>query len=80
MRFTGFVGRPNLSRVGTAVCLCLQTVSSAGAQTTQWSDRAFLNVNVTLQLTARPFDEGLAPVIYAERAVLRTTHTGKAAS
>jgi hypothetical protein len=34
-------------------------------------------VNVTRQLTARPFDEGLAPVIYAERGVSRTTHPGK---
>jgi hypothetical protein len=49
-------------------------VSNAAAQTTDWSDRAFLNVNMTLQMTAAPFDENLAPIIYAERAVLSASH------
>ncbi len=50
---------------------------SVAAQETRWSDRAFLNVNVTLQVTTAPWDESLAPGLYAERAVLTTSHSGE---
>lgn len=70
--------RPNIASVVIVMCLTLLVVSSARAQTTEWADRAFLNLNVTLQLTSRPFNETLAPVIYAERAVVSTTHPGEA--
>jgi len=78
MRPTGHLDRPTLSAVVTGMCLILVAVSSASAQTTDWGDRAFINVNMALQLTASPFDEGLAPVIYAERAVVTATHAGEA--
>lgn len=76
MPFNGMVSRQKLSAVATSLCLALVGVSSAGAQSVDWSDRVFLNLNTTVQLTATPFDDGLAPVIYAERAVLTTTHPG----
>ena len=76
MRFTR-IGRPRLC-VAAGACLTLLIASSASAQTTEWIDRAFVNLNMTLQLTAAPFDDGLAPVIYAERAVLTATHPGQA--
>ena len=69
-----FRGRRNVFVVVAGACLTLMAVSRAAAQTTDWSDRAFLNVNMTLQMTSAPFDENLAPVIYAERAVLSASH------
>jgi hypothetical protein len=69
-----FRGRRILFVVGAGACLTLMAVSRADAQTTEWSDRAFLNVNMTLQMTSAPFDENLAPIIYAERAVLSASH------
>jgi hypothetical protein len=78
MRLTGLLCRPGLSEVATALGLVLLAVSGVSAQTTEWRDRAFLNVNMTLQTTAAPFDEGLSPVVYAERAVVTASHAGEA--
>ena len=44
------------------------------AQSTQWSDRAFLNINLGLGLTAKPFEEHIAPIIYSERAAITAPH------
>lgn len=77
IRFDNTV-RPTLAAVITSMCLNLLVVCSAPAQTMEWSDRAFLNVNTTLQVSSTPFGDTLAQVIYAERAVLTTTHTGNA--
>src|SRR5262245_53476364 len=63
-----------LSVAATCTCLVLQAVSSALAQSTEWTDRAFINVNVARQLTSAPFDENVAPIIYAERAVVSVSH------
>ena len=71
------VVRPKLAASITSVCLGLLAVCSASAQDMDWSDRAFLNLNTTLQVTSTPLGDTLAPVVYAERAVLTTTHTGK---
>jgi hypothetical protein len=76
MRFVGLRKRIRSVAV-TGTCLTLWAVSSARAQTTEWSDRAFINVNMAFQMTSTPFDENLAPVIYAERAVLAATHPNK---
>ena len=46
----------------------------AYAQSTQWSDRAFLNVNLGMQLTANPFEEHIAPIIYSEPASISAPH------
>ncbi len=78
IRINGPVRRAALAAIVTGMCLNPLAVSSAAAQTTGWSDRAFVNVNTTLQVTSTPLDENLAPIIYAERAVLTTTHTRKA--
>ncbi len=71
------VVRPKLAAFITGVCLSVLAVCRASAQNMEWSDRAFLNLNTTLQVTSTPLADTLAPVIYAERAVLTTTHTGK---
>src|SRR5262245_45017212 len=73
MRFDG-LGKRILSVGATGTCLTLWAVSGASAQMTEWSDRAFINVNMAFQMTSAPFDENLAPVIYAERAVLSARH------
>jgi hypothetical protein len=72
-----FGGCRNISVVAAGACFTLWAVSSASAQTTEWSDRAFINVNMAFQMTSAPFDENLAPVIYAERAVLSASHPNK---
>ena len=41
---------------------------------TEWRDRAFLNVNLGFQMTDRPFDEAVTPIIYGERASVAATH------
>jgi len=46
----------------------------AGAQPTEWRDRAFASGNLAFQLTDRPFDELVTPVIYTERASIAATH------
>jgi len=58
------------------LCSTLLVSSPARAQSTEWSDRAFVNVNLGYQLTARPFEEQLAPVIYSERALIGVAHAG----
>ena len=72
------VVRPKLGPVITSMCLNMLVVCGASAQTMEWSDRAFLNLNMTLQVTSTPLGDTLTQVIYAERAVLTTTHTGEA--
>ena len=62
--------RPFLLAVG----LVLAVGAPARAQGPTWEDRAFLNVNLGFELTARQFDETLTPVIYDERASLKATH------
>jgi hypothetical protein len=74
---TALVRGPKLACALTSIFLSLLAVSSAGAQTTAWSDRAFLNVNVTVPVLSKSFDDSLAPVIYAERAVVTATHTAE---
>jgi len=75
MRFIGLVIRPTLCVVGG---LCLLLIgSTAAAQTTVRRDRGFLSLHVTSKATTSTFDENLAPIIYAERAVLATTHPGE---
>jgi hypothetical protein len=76
MRFDG-LGKRILSVGVTGACLTLWAVSNARAQTTEWSDRAFINVNMAFPMSSAPFDENLAPVIYAERAVLSANHPNK---
>ncbi len=72
------VAWPTLAAIITSMCFNLLPACSASAQTMEWSDRAFLNVNTTLQVTSTPLGDSLAQVIYAERAVLTTIHTGEA--
>jgi hypothetical protein len=70
-----------------AVSMLLLTAATADAQLpppqlppppppqpTQWSDRGYLNANLAFQLTARPFDELVTPVIYGERASVGASH------
>ena len=76
MLLAGFPARPNLVRAATVLCIALCTGVDAHAQSAEWSDRAFLNVNMAMQLTARPFNETLSPLINAERAVLGIAHPG----
>ncbi len=76
MLFAGLAARPNLVRASAGLCFALLAASDARAQSTEWSDRAFLNVNMALQLTARPFNENLSPLINAERAVVGLAHPG----
>ncbi len=52
-------------------CATLLVGGAASAQSPQWSDRAFLNVNLGMQLTANPFVEHIAPIIYSEPASIR---------
>jgi len=66
--------------IATPVCLALWIALLAArpvqAQSADWSDRAFFNVNLGYQITARPFDEQLSPVIYAEHALIGVAHPG----
>jgi hypothetical protein len=73
--FNALVRGPKLAGTLAGTCLSLVAVSSAVAQTTAWSDRAFINVNVTVPVLSTSFDDSVAPLIYAERAVVTTTHT-----
>ena len=57
-----------------AACITWAGSTTPRAQSTDWSDRAFFNVNLSLQLTARPFDEHLLPIIYTERASIGVPH------
>jgi hypothetical protein len=50
----------------------------AHAQAGTWSDRAFLDVNAGKQLTGKPFEEHLAPIIYSERGSITVPHLGNA--
>jgi hypothetical protein len=70
---SGMIATP----IALGLCVMLLSASPARAQSTEWSDRAFLNVNLGFQLTARPFTEQLTPVIYTERALIAATHAGK---
>ena len=78
MRPNRLYGRPKVFGVVAGMFSVLLDVSSVAAQTTEWADRAFVNVNMTQQTTARPLDESLAPAIYAERAVVTAPHNGDA--
>ncbi|MGE3176499.1 MAG: hypothetical protein AB7O32_03440 [Vicinamibacterales bacterium] len=73
-RFASLILHPALL---TVLCALGAGTSAAHAQTATWNDRAYVNGNVSLQLTVRPFDERLAPIIYAERAVLDAAHPGE---
>jgi hypothetical protein len=57
-------------------CATVLAAATAQAQSTDWIDKAYVNVNVALQLTARPVDEQLAPIIYSERAAIGASHAG----
>jgi opacity protein-like surface antigen len=61
-----------------AVCTGLFAAAPAHAQADVWSDKAFLDVNVGLQLSANPFEEHLAPIIYSERGSVTVAHAGSA--
>jgi hypothetical protein len=57
------------------VCvLALFAVTPAEAQTGGWEDRAFLDVDLAIQTTARPFADVLTPLIYTQPARIVTTH------
>jgi len=55
-------------------CLAWLVASPVRAQSTDWADRAFLNVNLGLQLTSSPFEERLTPIINNERASIDGPH------
>ena len=41
---------------------------------TVWRDKAFLDVNVGMRLSANPFEEHLTPIIYSERGSITAPH------
>jgi len=51
----------------------LALAASVPARAQAWEDRAYINVNFGLHLTASPATESLAPVIYDERASVVTS-------
>ena len=55
-------------------CAALLAAAPARAQSGDWSDKAFVNVNLSWQVTARPFDDQLSPIIYSERASFGGSH------
>lgn len=79
MRLTGPVASISLPLQAAllGLVLTLADAASARAQSASWNDRAYVNGNMTLQVTKRPFDDRLAPIIYAERAVLDAAHPGE---
>lgn len=71
----GFVSRRLLPILLGCTLSGVVIVRDAGAQPA-WEDRAFVSVNSMLTLTSATLEDRAAPVIYAERAVLTTTHPG----
>lgn len=68
---------PSRLTILCAIGIALLVATPARAQTTAWSDRAFLTVNFGLQITTRPFTEQVTPVIYTERALISAPHLGE---
>jgi hypothetical protein len=68
------VARPPFLTVAAGIGTLLLVATAAAAQPTEWSDRAYANVSLAFQLTARPFDDRVTPVIYTERALIAATH------
>jgi opacity protein-like surface antigen len=60
------------------LCATFVLAPAASAQSTEWRDRAFLDVNVGMQLTDNPFEEHITPVIYSERGSITVPHAGNA--
>jgi hypothetical protein len=76
MRLPRLISGPRL--IGPLTfCLAVWSAPPAHAQPKTWEDRAFLNINMALQVNSRPFGERLTPVINVERAVINATHPGE---